>query len=190
MRRVFIGVLAVALIMTAAAREASAQSFGVKGGAVFADFSADAVKFDKRTGWQAGLFVGAGGPVGILGELNIIQKRARLVGLQNVDLSATYLQVPVLLRISGGNNGARVYGIVGPSIDVRVGDSIGDLDLTDDDVFRNYDVGLVAGAGVQFAHILVEGRYTRGLRRVNKFDFDNAVKLNVHSFAVLAGVGF
>ena len=190
MRRFLIGLLAAGVVMAATTREASAQSFGVKGGAVFADFSADAVKFDRRTGWQAGLFVGAGGPVGVLGEVNMIQKRARFAGVQSANVSATYLQIPVMLRVSGGNNAARVYGVVGPAIDVRVGDSVGDLDLTNGDVFKSYDVGVVGGVGVQFAHILVEGRYTRGLRHVNKFDFDNSAKLNVHSFAILAGVGF
>jgi hypothetical protein len=178
-----VGVLAVA-------SSASAQGVGVKGGLVFADFSSDAVKYENRTGWQGGLFVGGNLP-GVLGaqvEFNYLEKKTR--GLLGQEIKLDYLQIPLLLKLHTPAKTAssfQAYGIVGPSVDIKVGDSIGGIDVKDS--FNGLDLGLMFGGGIEAGHLIFEGRYSRGLRKVNKA-FDDLTTIKSHSFAVLAGIRF
>lgn len=179
-------VLVTALVGSAGV--ASAQGVGVKGGLVFADFNGDNIDFDKATGWQGGVYFGGNrdGVVGVLGEVNFIQKKTSFEG---IDLKVNYLQVPVLLRVGGGSSGVKLYGVAGPAIDIKIGESVEGFDL--EDGFEGFDIGGIVGVGVEVSRFLIEGRYTRGFRQVNNdFDFEDAVKIKAHSFAVLLGVRF
>lgn len=166
---------------------------GVKGGPVFADFSSDTddLDFGKRTGFQGGIFFGGNRPgtIGVMGEVNYIQKKAQ-IPFSDEDLTLSYLQVPVFLRINGGSrtlSGVNVYGIVGPAVDIKVSDDAGDFDITDG--FEGVDVSIIGGVGVEITRFIIEGRYTWGLRRVNK-EFNDVSEIKARSFAILFGFRF
>ena len=73
-----------------------------------------------------------------------------------------------------------MYGIVGPGIELKIADEIEGFTL--DDGFEGADVSLVFGGGIEVARIIVEGRYEKGLRRINKnfSDFDRNQEAVVH----------
>jgi hypothetical protein len=166
---------------------------GIKAGPVFADFSDedDDLDFKKRTGLQGGVFFGGNRPgtVGVMAEVNFIQKKAE-IPFSDQNLTLSYLQVPVFLRINGGSrslSGVNVYGIVGPAVDIKVSDDAGDFDITDG--FEGVDISLIGGVGVEITRFIIEGRYTWGLRRVNK-EFNDVSDIKAKSFAILFGVRF
>lgn len=185
----FVVRMAAVLAMTASASVAFAQ--GVKFGPTFATFSSESLDFSNRTGVHGGLFFGGGrsSPVGVQSEINWIRKRSATSPL-NQAISIDYLQVPVLLRLTGGSSspsGLAVYGIVGPAIDVKIADEI--EGVTIDDGFEAADVSLVFGGGVEIARIIIEGRYEKGFRQINK-SFREFTEIKKQAFTILFGVRF
>lgn len=174
------------MVATAATASAQGVGVGIKGGPVFASFNADNLDFDKRTGLQAGIFFGGNRPgtIGVMGEVNFIQKKAE-------GLKLNYIQVPVLLRINGGSKsrgGVNVYGLIGPAVDIRISDEIDGIGNIDDAV-ENVDLGVIGGVGVEITRFILEGRYTWGLRQINKASFDTT-EIKTRTFAILFGVRF
>jgi hypothetical protein len=199
LKRTMMSAFAVFAMVAASVAPAVAQTqqrheglgIGIKGGPVFNKFATDLddVRFDTRAGLQGGIFFGGNRPgtVGVMGEINFIQKKAEGVKLN-------YLQVPVLLRINAGSNslsGVNVYGVAGPAVDVKISDDLdgfGDLDNSAESV----DISVIGGVGVEITRFIIEGRYTWGLRQINKDSssaFDT-VKIKSRSFALLFGIRF
>jgi hypothetical protein len=186
------------LVLVAFVRPASAQGVGIKIGPTFDDFSGEALDFDNRTGVQAGVFFGGNrdGLLGVQGEINWLRKQTELVADRlesnalTRDIRIDYLQVPVLLRLNAGSrsaNGVAAYGILGPAIEVKVADEVEGVTL--DDGFEGADVSLVFGAGIEAARIIVEGRYEKGLRRIND-TFSDFAEIKKQAFTLLFGVRF
>lgn len=167
---------------------------GLKGGIVYPQFTHDIedLELDNRAGWQAGIFFGGNreGVVGIQGELNWLRKRTTVDFFgDDLDVDVDYLQIPVLLRLHSPAQSAQsfqFYGIVGPTFDIKLREQFADA-LTIDEGFEGVDIGIMFGAGVEAGRILFEGRYSRGLRNVNK-SFDDVSEIKTHSFALLLGV--
>jgi hypothetical protein len=177
-------------MLIASVSDAAADS-GIKFGPTFAKFSSDSLDFKNRTGIHGGIFFGGNrsGILGLQGEINWIRRRTA-TELSNQTIRIDYLQVPVLLRLNAGTdsaNGFAVYGIAGPAVDIKIGDEI--EGVTVDDGFEGADVSLVFGAGVEITRIIVEGRYEKGLRRINKNFFDVA-DIKKQAFTILFGVRF
>ena len=178
------------LIVVGFASTASADS-GIKFGPTFAKFSSDSLDFKNRTGIHAGVFFGGNrsGVFGLQGELNWIRKRTETELAQQA-IRIDYLQVPVLLRLNIGTdsaNGFAVYGIAGPAFDIKIGDEI--EGVTIDNGWEGADVDLVFGGGIEAARIIVEGRYEKGLRRINK-NFLDVTEIKKQAFTILFGVRF
>ena len=96
----------------------------------------------------------------------------------------------MLLRLNAGTNstsGFVVYGIAGPALELKVADEIEGVTL--DDGFEGADVSLVFGGGIEFARIIVEGRYEKGLRRINN-TFIDFTEIKKQAFTILFGVRF
>jgi hypothetical protein len=186
-RTAVLGVLALA----ASSDVASAQGAGVKFGPTFATFSSDALDFKTRTGIHAGLFFGGNpdGAVGVQTEINWLRKNTETeVPAQKIRVD--YLQIPVLLRLNGGGNSAgsfRAFGVVGPAVDFKIADDVDGLTI--DDGFEGADISLVFGGGIEVARIIVEGRYEKGLRRVNN-KFNELADIKKQAFSILFGVRF
>ena len=179
-----------ALALVGSASVASAQGVGIKVGPTFDEFSDDALDFDNRTGVHAGIFVG-GSRDNVLGfqtEFNWLRKKAATEAGQEIRID--YLQIPLLLRLNVGSsspNGPAVYGIVGPGMELKLADEIEGFTLVDG--FEGADVSLLFGGGFEVARIIVEGRYEKGLRRINK-TFSDLADIKKQSFTILFGLRF
>jgi hypothetical protein len=177
-------------ILCGFASTASADA-GIKFGPTFADFSSDVLDFHNRTGVSGGIFFGGNrsGVVGLQGEINWIRKRTAF-GIEGRDIRIDYLQVPVLLRLNAGTdsaNGFTLYGIGGPAVDIKIADEVEGITL--DDGFEGVDVSLVFGGGIEVARIIIEGRYTKGFRRINKL-FEDFTEVKSEAFTILFGIRF
>jgi hypothetical protein len=180
----------IALMLVCSASIATAQGFGVKVGPTFDEFSDEALDFDNRTGIHAGLFVGGSrdNVLGFQAEFNWLRKQAETQGGQNVRID--YLQIPALLRLNLGSsspNGFAFYGVAGPGIEIKLADEIEGFTLVDG--FEGADVSLLFGGGFEVARIIVEGRYEKGLRRIND-TFSNLAEIKKQSFTILFGLRF
>ena len=188
----FFKIAAISLLaLTGSASVASAQGVGIKFGPTFADFSSDALDFDTRTGWHAGLFIGGNrdGVLGVQTEINWIRKQVEQP-LEARDIRIDYLQVPVLLRVNIGGGSAsafRVFAVGGAGVNFKIGDEVEGVIL--DDRFEGADVPLLFGGGIEVARIIVEGRYEKGFRRINKL-FSDFTEVKSQSFTILFGVRF
>ncbi len=105
-----------------------------------------------------------------------------------------YLEVPLLVKFWTPASGTpSAYLLAGPSVGFRMSathhlgtDSGEEVDVSDR--VDGVDVGLVFGGGVQGRRLLLEGRFTQGLRNVATDEGDDVVR--TRSFVVLAGVRF
>ena len=182
-------VAGLALLVVFVCVSPAAADSGIKFGPTFPKFSGEALDFSSRTGLHGGIFFGGNrdGVIGVQSEINWIRKQTELEG-QNIRID--YLQVPILLRLNAGTdsaNGFTVYGIGGPAIDLKIADEIEGVTL--DDGFEGVDVNLVFGAGIEVARIIIEGRYAKGFRRVNKL-FSEFTEIKSDTFTILFGVRF
>jgi len=181
---------AVALTATLAlpSRAEAQASVGIKGGFLYTSLKFDEADdvFDSRAGWTAGFFFGAKRPVTVQAELNFLQKRAKDTFTQE-DISLYYMQVPILLRVGGGDS-VHLYGIVGPAFDIKIGETD---NLTVVDEFEGLDIGIMGGIGLELGHFIIEGRGNWGLRNIAKSftNFDGG-DLKGKTFALQAGFRF
>lgn len=180
----------LALALIGSSSSAAAQGAGIKVGPTFATFSSEALDFDNRTGIHAGLFVGGSRDrvIGIQTEFNWLRKNTETAAGQQIRID--YLQIPVLLRLNAGSrsaNGFAVYGIAGPGIELKIADEI--EGITVDDGFEGADVSLVFGGGIEVARIIIEGRYEKGLRRINN-TFSEFADIKKEAFTILFGLRF
>lgn len=184
-------VAALAVLAITASASVAAADGGIKFGPTFAKFSSESLDFKNRTGVHAGIFFGGNrsGVFGLQGEINWIRKRTETEPSGQA-IRIDYLQVPVLLRLNVGTDspsGFAVYGIAGPALDIKIADEI--EGITIDDGFEGADVSLVFGGGVEVARIIVEGRFEKGLRRINK-NFIDFAEIKKQAFTILFGVRF
>jgi hypothetical protein len=182
-------VIAVLLLIGSASRS-EAQGFGIKVGPTFDEFSDEALDFDTRTGIHAGIFVGGSRDkvLGFQTEFNWLRKKAETQSGQEFRID--YLQIPFLLRLNAGSssaNGPALYAIAGPGIELKIADEIEGFTLVDG--FEGADVSLLFGGGFEVARIIIEGRYEKGFRRINK-NFSDLIEIKKQSFTILFGVRF
>ena len=182
------------LALVAAVSPAQAQSGGIKGGFLYStlNFDETADVWESNNGWTIGMFFGSDRDktVGFLGEINF-QERGGSSALGDIDLY--YLSIPILLRVGAGD-AVNVYAIVGPSFDIKIGESEDDVDdgveLVQD--WEGIDIGITFGGGLEFGgHFLVEARVNWGHRNIaaNALLFEGE-KLTNRSFALQAGIRF
>ena len=75
----------------------------------------------------------------------------------------------------------------GPAIELKIADEIEGFTL--DDGFEGADVSLLFGGGFEVARIIIEGRYEKGLRRINN-NFSDFAEIKKQSFTILFGLRF
>ncbi len=179
------------LVIAGSVASAAAQGAGIKFGPTFTEFSSDALDYKNRTGIHAGLFFGGNrdGLLGLQTELNWIRKKSAPES-GGPQIRIDYLQVPVLLRLNIGSSsasGPAVYALAGPGLDIKIADEVEGITL--DDGFEGADVNLIFGGGIEVARIILEGRYDKGLRRINN-TFSDVVEIKKQTFSVLVGIRF
>jgi len=92
------------------------------------------------------------------------------------------------LNVGGRSAGApRVYGLVGPAIEFKIADEI--QGFTIDNGFEGADTGVIFGGGLEVARVILEARWEKGFRRVNK-NFTNFTEIKSQSFTALVGIRF
>jgi hypothetical protein len=164
---------------------------GAKTGPLFSSFrGVENLDFENKTGWMGGIFFGGNRPgiVGVMGELMYAKKGAKQ-GVNETDIH--YLEIPVLLRVNAGSNslnGILGYFLIGPAFDINLKSKLNGIDI--EDVYEDFDIGLVVGGGVEITRFIVEARGNWGLRKILKGDLGDAQKIKTRSFALLFGVRF
>lgn len=132
----------------------------------------DEAFLEPRNDFMLGGWVGGNrwGRLGFLGEINFVTKGANDRDFDG-SLRIRYLEIPALLRVNIGSRtreGARFYGLAGPTLGFRLNatlvDPEGDLDVTPD--YAAFDFGLLLGGGVEVRRIGVELRLNWGLRQL------------------------
>jgi hypothetical protein len=106
-----------------------------------------------------------------------------------------YLEVPVLARFSMGGGRLAYYAAGGPFVAVRLrartrttfDSATEEIDVSDE--VQRVDYGLAAGGGVEFGSLVVDGRYTHGLKDVDK-DTSDRVKVTNRSISITLGFRF
>ena len=141
----------------------------------------DAPEFDRRTGFAAGIFqnIRLGDYVSVQPEALYSQKGAKLQeGGGETTIEVDYLDVPVLVRVSGGRGGGLVvFG--GPSFGFKLrarakGEFDGESEEVDiGDEVEDFDLGVVAGAGIGSARYFLDVRYQWGLSDADKDQTDD-----------------
>lgn len=189
--RVLVRTITLAVLTLAGSAATASADAGIKFGPTFAKFSSDSLDFKTRTGVHLGAFFGGNrdGVAGVQTEINWLRRNTETeIGAQEIRVD--YLQIPVMLRINAGGDtpsGFRVFGVVGPAVDFKIGDEVEGFTL--DDGFEGMDVSLVFGGGVEVARISVEGRYEKGLRRIND-TFSSVNEIKKQAFSILFGFRF
>jgi hypothetical protein len=198
-RRLLLPGLLILGVVAATAVPAEAQGIGVgiKAGPVFNKLiltgdDDDEEDLTSRTGWMAGLFIGGNRPglVGVGVEINYIKRTSRDPDTEE-DFGLQSIDIPVYLRINGGSrtlDGVSFYGIVGPAFDINLKADVDGFDIKDQ--VEDFDINLVIGGGVEITRFIIEGRYMRGLRNLQKDLGDSTSSAKSSSFAVLFGVRF
>ena len=198
--RVFTRALMVAVFMAMTASGAFAQGIGIgiKGGWLFPEFETDNLAFDKKTGWQVGMFLGGNRPglIGAMVELNYGKKGAEVSPAGDFD--TTFISVPLFLRVNAGSSstgGVAGYFLVGPQFDWLL-----ERDLFEESVKDNtkgFEFGLAVGGGLEITRFIIELRYVKGLTAIDKEDIDDigdllddTQDLKTQSWAILFGFRF
>jgi hypothetical protein len=187
MRRTFTTIIACGAAIAFSASAASAQTIGFKLGAGFANMSTDQanVTTDGITGFAGGGHIrfGLGGRIGVQLELLSVTKGANFsgtAGLNNYDLRFEYVEIPVLVHIPLTLGGVAPYVFGGGALGLEVRCRLTPTGTTGTGVEQDCDnqfdrsspdFSLVGGGGLAFAmgpgSVIVEGRYTAGMRNIN-----------------------
>jgi outer membrane protein with beta-barrel domain len=141
--------------------------FGVEAGLTRTTVTGSDVQGTQaQNGLMGGIWFGGnrGGRVGFMGELTYLVKEVGESGGGST-LKLHYLEIPAVLRVNIGSrakNGASVYVLAGPVVDILLK---GDLDGVDvKSQFNGYDAGVLGGLGFEVVRIGVEGRGNWGLK--------------------------
>jgi len=194
----------LALLVSAPAAAQSVQG-GIKGGMSFSTLDGlgelignlPQLNTESRINWVAGVFVkvNLGTFFAFQPEVLYVRKGAKLAltGLftESATYNLNYLDIPLLARVQT-SRGNGFYFLVGPSIGLNVTAEVEAPDGETEDVkdmVSTSDMGLVIGAGVDFAHLVAEGRYTQGFSNVIK-DMPAEASVKNRAISLLFGIRF
>jgi Outer membrane protein beta-barrel domain len=163
-------VILVSLAPGAAVQPASAQSFGVKGGA---NFSTVAVTPPDELGVEVSSKVGivAGGFLTFWDASRLSVEAAGQLAMRRVAFgpdiedTITYIEAPAVARYSiVSRPGMKFRGVGGVSFGFRVAasESAGGDSYSVTDAYKSLDIAAVVGAQAEWKRWLFEGRYLYG----------------------------
>ena len=188
--------------VVALATPANAQTgVGLKGGVMLSELAVDpdVDLFGRMTDFTAGLFVTTNGDSPIGGQVEVMYSRRGadvlddLIGFSLGEIRFTYIDVSALLRLRAGGdarNHAYVFG--GPTVGIELDAEASTFGVSEDfdAVTEDIDFGVAVGAGAELSGLVLEGRYTHGLRNVITGTDVFGVDLKHRSFSLLAGFRF
>ncbi len=168
---------------------------------------ADAERVRSRQGALTGVYMQLPltGPLSVRPEILFALKGGRVQadvesgGTTELDIGLAYIELPVLLRVGPRRGRFRLVVFAGPApalqigCDVQVADPNTPVRATCDETalpaFRSFDVGLVAGGGLEVrwpqSALALESRFTTGLRSVL-----NDVDVKNRSFGIVLSLTF
>jgi len=188
-------VLTLAVLPRAAT--AGIAAFTFKGGLSMARMSVDSEFFDPEL--KLGVSGGIAAQVALteavsiqpevlyvmkgfsFGELEARDEAGTFVGTFESFVSVDYLEIPVLVRLAVPTHGSvSPYVLLGPAFAFETRERFemrGAIDASgDSELFDGFDLGIAAGAGVEFGHgrngVMIEGRYTYGLTNLEYATLD------------------
>ena len=204
-RSLIAALVVVCLLIAAQTLQAQSISAGFKAGVTAArlpgvtDAVPIAVDEESRWGGTGGVFVtvSLNDLVAFQPEALFAAKGATLVSPAvsgyMLAFDARYLEMPLFFKFSRSNQ--RLYFLAGPYMGFRLSaearETVNGVTETRDfsDQIKRVDAGVSFGAGATFGRLLIEGRWTEGLRDVQSEDqFGTAVRHRV--LALLAGFRF
>ena len=196
-------VFAAALLLSVSA-PAFAQQVGVKGGVNFASLPPEEDEtpdIPPRLGFVGGVwFRTPSARVSFQAEGLFSEKGTHWNFSPDVsiEIRIRYIEIPLLARADFGDlaSATRVFvtGGAAPAFKLSAQSSSeffgeeGTRDAGRD--IEPFDLGLVAGLGVELGRWLIEGRYTHGLLRINTDDNEPNDRLNNRALSVTAGFRF
>ena len=203
MRSAFIGILAFAAItLFVATSSAEAQTgVGVKGGITIAKLETapdNAGVLDHHLDWTGGVFVVPKHRARVTGQFEALYSRrgskvdADVFGFGVGDIRLTYLDVSALARLRAGDGDTAGYLIVGPTVGIKLDAEfvLFGLSPSIDGAFKDTEVGITVGAGLESGRYLLEARYMHGLTNIVKGVDIAGLGAKSRVFSVLAGVRF
>ncbi|HUF24710.1 MAG TPA: porin family protein [Vicinamibacterales bacterium] len=185
-----------------------AQEGGLKAGLNLASWSEqdpeEGVELSRRTGLVAGgwLRTPERSRVSFQIEALYSEKGASLTVDMFDEIDAEvrlrYVEVPLLARVdfapAGSAGRFHLFGGVAPAfrISARASGSDGTNESSADvgDSFETFDLGAVAGAGLEFGRAVIDARYTHGLRSIAKAEAADIEVPTVKNRAFSVMVGF
>ncbi len=195
-------IASVLLLLCGAAAAAQGFEIGAKGGVNLATQriegdGAERTDLTTRVGMVAGLFATL--PVtswlDLQSEALYTSKGGRLdVDGVKASVAVDYLEVPILARLSRQGPGrGRYYAAAGPSIAFRLrarsrtsfASATEEVDLGED--IEALDYGFAAGGGIEIGRLVLDGRYTFGLKDIDK---DDSARATNRVLSITAGVRF
>jgi hypothetical protein len=183
MRRIFCTFLAASAVLAVGAGQAAGQTIGFKLGAAFSNLSGTTAPASGITGFSGGghMRFGMGGRLGLQLEVLSVTKGADVGGTVSDAYRFEFVEIPVLVHIpltAGTSFAPYVFGGGAAGIEVRcrvTRNTAGAIEVErncdDAGLDRSSpDLSLVGGGGLAFAMgpgaILIEGRYTAGMRDI------------------------
>jgi Outer membrane protein beta-barrel domain len=118
------------------------------------------------------------------------------IGAVESRLLLDYFEVPLLGRFSRrGGRAIDYYFTGGASVGVRLrarsrtdfGGAVEDINISDE--VEPFDLGVIAGGGLEISAVVIDGRYTHGLRDIDKDKTDD-VKVTNRAWSLTAGFRF
>lgn len=175
-RLVLLGAIALAVCVASPAFAQGNQGnsdngvgFGIEGGMTRASIhGGDVADLDSRNGLMGGIWFGGNrnGRLGFMGEITYVVKGA---DEGSSELKLHYLEIPAVFRLNIGQrsrNGISLYGIAGPVIDIQLKGELDGVDVKDQ--FNGFDLGILAGGGIEVARLGFEVRGNWGQRSLAK----------------------
>lgn len=196
--------LIFAAILSMATVSIAQSSFAIKGGVNFANLAVDSDVIDDnktKTGFTVGIVnLNNYGNIGFQTELLYTRKGAEYTfGNTTVEGNLDYIEIPLTLQVPLGPISIYAGGYGGFLMSAKYKYGEGDnetITFDDKDAFNKLDYGLLGGVALDLGKIIIDGRFTRGLRDVENGDrIVNAVPYEGNStknygFQVTAGIKF
>lgn len=174
----------------------SLASIPAFGSLLRADAEAAGVQFgeDSRIGFIAGgmVTINFSDHIAFQPEVLYAQRGHRFTDPESEetgDVELDYIDIPLLARVQMSRQGG-VYLLVGPSFNINRKALLFGEDVSDD--YEKSEISMVAGAGVEFFHLLFEARYSKGLTNlvIVPPGMEDAPVLKNRSFSALIGFRF
>jgi len=186
--------------ITAIVSQAAAQGeFGIKAGASFGNISNKGLlpgPLETRTGFEAGLYLGARSSVIGLGVEGLFAQRG-LRSDQSISVAQTkldYIDIPAYLKVYIPTPGVRPYAYVGPqvSFEVRCHRANGSDCVPDPDRRKTNYAGVIGGGlrlGSNKLAVTIDARYVYGLTDLKLSTVTSSESYKHRTFMLMLGIG-